>query len=145
MIIIIICHLSPFLTWSCETLFSQVKWQIGWDLKELISLYVGIYYLMHYTLKRPIFPIFVLILFSLFHFCKENVVTCKEQKVVIIYWLERANLDLLLTLLYRTDRGSDSEAENFEHAEKLRQVKAVLEEVNTVFLLYTFSMAYCHL
>lgn len=29
----------------------------------------------------------------------------------------------------RPGRGSDSEAEDMEHAEKLRQVKAVLEEV----------------
>lgn len=29
----------------------------------------------------------------------------------------------------RPDRESDSEAEDIEHAEKLRQVKAVLEEV----------------
>lgn len=32
-------------------------------------------------------------------------------------------------VFYRTGRESDSEAEDFEHAEKLRQVKAVLEEV----------------
>lgn len=30
----------------------------------------------------------------------------------------------------RHGRESDSEAEDIEHAEKLRQVKAVLEEVN---------------
>ena len=30
----------------------------------------------------------------------------------------------------RPSPGSDSEAEDIEHAEKLRQVKAVLEEVN---------------
>ena len=29
----------------------------------------------------------------------------------------------------RSDRESDSDAEDLEHAEKLRQVKAVLEEV----------------
>jgi hypothetical protein len=31
--------------------------------------------------------------------------------------------------LFRPDPESDSEAEDVEHAEKLRQVKAVLEEV----------------
>lgn len=40
-------------------------------------------------------------------------------------------------LLCRPGRESDSEAEDIEHAEKLRQVKAVLEEVNTIFLNYT--------
>lgn len=33
-------------------------------------------------------------------------------------------------LSFRPGRESDSEAEDIEHAEKLRQVKAVLEEVN---------------
>lgn len=32
--------------------------------------------------------------------------------------------------LFRPGRESDSEAEDMEHAEKLRQVKAVLEEVS---------------
>lgn len=35
----------------------------------------------------------------------------------------------ILFALFRSDRESDSEAEDIEHAEKLRQVKAVLEEV----------------
>lgn len=34
-----------------------------------------------------------------------------------------------LFILSRPGRESDSETEDFEHAEKLRQVKAVLEEV----------------
>jgi len=36
--------------------------------------------------------------------------------------------------------SSDSEAEDFEHAEKLRHVKAVLEEVNHYFHLCSFCM-----
>ena len=32
-------------------------------------------------------------------------------------------------LIFRPGRESDSDAEDLEHAEKLRQVKAVLEEV----------------
>lgn len=36
---------------------------------------------------------------------------------------------LILKLSFRPGRESDSEAEDIEHAEKLRQVKAVLEEV----------------
>lgn len=40
--------------------------------------------------------------------------------------------------MYRLDRGSDSEAEDVEHAEKLRQVKAVLEEV--ISFLDCFSL-----
>jgi len=39
-------------------------------------------------------------------------------------------LELTLSLyIFRRDLESDSEAEDVEHAEKLRQVKAVLEEV----------------
>ena len=45
---------------------------------------------------------------------------------------------LLLFLLYRPGRESDSEAEDFEHAEKLRQVKAVLEEV----LLFVLNISF---
>lgn len=37
---------------------------------------------------------------------------------------------LLFFLCGRPGRESDSEAEDIEHAEKLRQVKAVLEEVS---------------
>lgn len=37
---------------------------------------------------------------------------------------------LMIKLPSRPGRESDSEAEDIEHAEKLRQVKAVLEEVN---------------
>lgn len=36
----------------------------------------------------------------------------------------------MIELTSRPGRESDSEAEDIEHAEKLRQVKAVLEEVN---------------
>lgn len=48
------------------------------------------------------------------------------------------SFELTLSLyIFRPDRESDSEAEDVEHAEKLRQVKAVLEEVinslDTVF------------
>lgn len=43
---------------------------------------------------------------------------------------------LLIIMLPRPDRESDSEAEDIEHAEKLRQVKAVLEEVR---LILSFS------
>jgi len=40
------------------------------------------------------------------------------------------SLELTLCLyIFRPDLESDSEAEDVEHAEKLRQVKAVLEEV----------------
>ncbi|XP_039031936.1 inositol hexakisphosphate and diphosphoinositol-pentakisphosphate kinase VIP1-like [Hibiscus syriacus] len=38
------------------------------------------------------------------------------------------DLSLIIYGIYRPGRGSDSEAEDLEHAEKLRQVKAVLEE-----------------
>lgn len=37
-------------------------------------------------------------------------------------------------ILFRPGRESDSEAEDIEHAEKLRQVKAVLEEVHIIVL-----------
>lgn len=36
---------------------------------------------------------------------------------------------IIFLYLFRPDPESDSEAEDVEHAEKLRQVKAVLEEV----------------
>lgn len=36
---------------------------------------------------------------------------------------------IMFFYLFRLDLESDSEAEDVEHAEKLRQVKAVLEEV----------------
>lgn len=40
------------------------------------------------------------------------------------------NFELTLSLyLFRPDLESDSDAEDIEHSEKLRQVKAVLEEV----------------
>jgi len=40
------------------------------------------------------------------------------------------SFELTLSLyIFRPDRESDSEAEDVEHAEKLHQVKAVLEEV----------------
>lgn len=38
-------------------------------------------------------------------------------------------------MLFRPGRESDSEAEDLEHAEKLRQVKAVLEEVTCLVSL----------
>lgn len=38
-------------------------------------------------------------------------------------------ITVLIKLSSRPGRESDSEAEDIEHAEKLRQVKAVLEEV----------------
>lgn len=41
----------------------------------------------------------------------------------------------LKNLLRSGKESSDSEAEDFEHAEKLRHVKAVLEEVNCCFHL----------
>lgn len=41
--------------------------------------------------------------------------------------------------------GSDSEAEYIEHAEKLRQVKAVLEEVYFWIYLFKFSYIYVFL
>lgn len=42
---------------------------------------------------------------------------------------------IYLSKLFRSGRESDSDAEEFEHAEKLRQVKAVLEEV--LFMLFS--------
>lgn len=47
----------------------------------------------------------------------------------------------MLCVFFRLDRGSDSEAEDVEHAEKLRQVKAVLEEVIS-FYDNVFSMIF---
>ena len=47
-------------------------------------------------------------------------------------------------MFFRPDRESDSETEDVEHAEKLRQVKAVLEEVtnslDSVFPIILMSM-----
>lgn len=51
--------------------------------------------------------------------------------------------DKTLFALFRPGRESDSEAEDIEHAEKLRQVKAVLEEVSHLILeLILFSFSY---
>lgn len=40
--------------------------------------------------------------------------------------------------IFRPGRESDSDAEDLEHAEKLRQVKAVLEEVVCLDIFVTF-------
>lgn len=47
-----------------------------------------------------------------------------------------------MSTTFRPGRGSDSEAEDMEHAEKLRQVKAVLEEVVQIIFrscIYRYS------
>ncbi|KAK2417894.1 Phosphoglycerate mutase family protein [Trifolium repens] len=46
--------------------------------------------------------------------------------------------------LFRPDPESDSEAEDVEHAEKLRQVKAVLEEESHIHSLMNV-LRYCNL
>lgn len=49
----------------------------------------------------------------------------------------------MIKLLPRPDRESDSEADDIEHAEKLRQVKAVLEEVHSnISFYFEFQILY---
>ena len=58
-----------------------------------------------------------------------------QSKLLSLAWLE-------MLCLFRPGRESDSEAEDIEHAEKLRQVKAVLEEVLIQILSYIALFSY---
>ena len=69
-----------------------------------------------------------LVLWSFVHF--QITVELVSIRIMLIQWfIKRALIPNYYLLPCRHDRESDSEAEDIEHAKKLRQVKAVLEEV----------------
>ena len=52
---------------------------------------------------------------------------------------------MLFLCIFRSGQESDSDAEDLEHIEKLRQVKAVLEEVMSIYLnLHVCRICYGH-
>lgn len=61
--------------------------------------------------------------------------------LLLIVFILSGELFWLYKLSSRSGQESDSEAEDIEHAEKLRQVKAVLEEVH----LHNFEATDLHL